>query len=67
MIYSAIETGAKFGMISLDRAMADLVNDGLIRYEDALTKSSDPEKLKQLTGRGAGGTGRSAASAGSAY
>lgn len=52
MIYSAIETGGKVGMIPLDRALADLVNRGAISFEDALAKSSDPDKLRDFTGRG---------------
>jgi len=51
MIYNAIETGAKFGMQPLDRSLADLVRDGVVSFEEALSKSSDPEKFKQLTGR----------------
>jgi twitching motility protein PilT len=54
MIYNAIETGGKLGMVPLDRALADLISDGAISFEDAMTKSSDPEKLKQLCGRTAG-------------
>jgi twitching motility protein PilT len=54
MIYSAIDTGSKFGMVPLDRSMADLVNAGTVSFDDALAKSSDPDKLKDLTGRSAG-------------
>jgi twitching motility protein PilT len=61
MIYNAIDTGAKFGMIPLDRAMADLVNTGAVSFDDALAKSSDPDKLRDLTGRAAGGRGGSRA------
>ena len=51
MIYNAIETGSKFGMLALDRSLADLVNEGLVSFDDALAKSSDPEKFRSLTGR----------------
>jgi twitching motility protein PilT len=54
MIYSAIDTGSKFGMVPLDRSMAELVNAGTVSFDDALAKSSDPDKLKDLTGRSAG-------------
>jgi twitching motility protein PilT len=54
MIYSAIDTGSKFGMVPLDRAMAELVNAGTVSFDDALAKSSDPDKLKELTGRSGG-------------
>jgi twitching motility protein PilT len=66
MIYNAIETGAKFGMVPLDRALADLANDGLVRYEDAESKSSDPEKFRQLA-RGGAAAGAAAAAGGSTY
>jgi len=55
MIYSAIETGSKFGMITLDRAMADLVNQGLVTFDDGLARSSAPEKFRELTGRAQAG------------
>jgi twitching motility protein PilT len=58
---NAIETGSKFGMIPLDRAMADLVNTGVVSFDDALAKSSDPEKIRELTGRATGGRGSSRA------
>jgi len=45
-IYSAIDTGAKFGMISLDRALLQLVEEGLISREDAITKAHNPEYMK---------------------
>ena len=54
MIYNAIETGNKFGMVPLDRSLADLVNNGMVTFEDAMAKSSDPEKFRSLTGRAAG-------------
>jgi twitching motility protein PilT len=56
MIYNSIETGGKFGMVPLDRALADLVHDGVIDFDEALTKSSDPEKLRQLSGHTGGAT-----------
>lgn len=45
-IYSAIETGAKFGMISLDRALVNLVNLGQITQEDAVSKAHNPDYVK---------------------
>jgi twitching motility protein PilT len=57
MIYNAIETGTKFGMQPLDRSLSDLVNEGLVSFEDALAKSSDPEKFRASTGRVGGGAG----------
>lgn len=45
-IYSAIQTGGKFGMINLDRALLQLVQEGLVTQEDALTKASNPEYIR---------------------
>lgn len=45
-IYSAIETGAKFGMISLDRALLNLVQAGQITQEDAIAKAHNTEYVK---------------------
>ena len=53
-IASDIQTGAKFGMITLDTHLLNLYQAGLIHYEDLITKSQDPdavvEKLKELSG-----------------
>ncbi|MCX5781743.1 MAG: type IV pilus twitching motility protein PilT [Elusimicrobia bacterium] len=45
-IYSAIETGGKFGMISLDRALLELVEGNLISKEDAIAKAQNPEYVR---------------------
>ncbi len=46
MIYNALETGGKFGMISLDRSLEELVKTKKIKLEDALMKAHDPDKVK---------------------
>jgi twitching motility protein PilT len=46
-ISSDIQTGAKFGMISLDSHLLDLYLKGLISYDDLVTKSQDPDTLVQ--------------------
>ncbi|MBU4304646.1 MAG: type IV pilus twitching motility protein PilT [Candidatus Omnitrophica bacterium] len=46
-IYSSLETGAKVGMQSVDMALADLVDRGLILEEDAFIKARDAEGLKR--------------------
>lgn len=55
MINSDIQTGAKFGMVSLDSNLMDLYNIGKISYEDLITKSQDPDsvvqKLRDMQGR----------------
>lgn len=45
-VYSAIETGAKFGMINLDRALLQLVQDGSVTMEDAISKAHNPEYVR---------------------
>jgi twitching motility protein PilT len=46
MIYSAIETGMKFGMISMDTHLAMLVKERVITLEVALSKAQNPEQVK---------------------
>lgn len=46
MIYNAIETGAKFGMISMDRALLELVENGVVSVADAMAKANNPELFR---------------------
>ena len=54
-IRSDIQTGAKFGMVTLDACLMDHYRKGLISYDELITKSQDPEtvvaKLKEEMGR----------------
>lgn len=56
MIDSDIQTGSKFGMISLDTHLLNLYTAGVISYDDLITKSKDPDtlvqKLKEMQGGG---------------
>ena len=45
-IYGAIDTGLRVGMISLDKALADLVKRGLISTQEALAKANRPELIR---------------------
>jgi twitching motility protein PilT len=45
-IYGAIDTSARVGMISLDKALADLAKKGLITTEEALSKANRPEMIR---------------------
>ncbi len=49
-IPSDIQTGAKYGMISLEASLVELYLNGLISYEQVLTKAQDPEQAMQLIG-----------------
>ncbi|HAH32790.1 MAG TPA: twitching motility protein PilT [Elusimicrobia bacterium] len=53
MIYSAIETGLKFGMIPMDKALANLVAQNLVSFDAAIAKAHDQTNFKTLCGRGA--------------
>lgn len=55
-MYSAIQTGAKYGMQTLEMALKDLCLSRQIRFEDAIGKTSRPEDFQRLmseTGAGA--------------
>ncbi len=45
-IYSAIETGAQFGMRTLDQSLSELIMTGRIEERTALAMSKNPELLK---------------------
>ena len=47
-IESAIQTGGKYGMKTMDMALADLVKKGSITEETALTYSVDSETIKRI-------------------
>ena len=47
-VESAIQTGGKYGMKTMDMALADLFKRGLITEETALTYSVDNETIKRI-------------------
>ncbi|MDJ0575313.1 MAG: twitching motility protein PilT, partial [Xenococcaceae cyanobacterium MO_234.B1] len=49
-VYSAIQTGAKLGMQTMEQALANLVKTGVIDLEEAIGKSSKPDELQRLVG-----------------
>src|SRR3712207_1076444 len=49
-IYSAMQTGGKFGMQTMDAALVELVRRGLISQQEAERRSSNPEELRRLAG-----------------
>ena len=53
-IPNAIAMGGKFGMQSMDSALAGLVLAGSVSLEEALQHCVDPGVLRQLVGRGQG-------------
>ncbi|MEW6687045.1 MAG: type IV pilus twitching motility protein PilT [Candidatus Edwardsbacteria bacterium] len=46
-IYSLIQAGAKYGMQNLDQSLKEIYLRGLVSYEDALAKSSNPQEFEQ--------------------
>lgn len=49
-IYSAIQTGGKLGMVTLEKVLADLYKAGTISFEAAMAKTSRPDELQRLIG-----------------
>jgi twitching motility protein PilT len=45
-MYTDIQTGGDHGMISLDQYLLDLVRRRVVKYEDALSKSSNPKDFE---------------------
>ncbi len=52
-IPSALQTGSRHGMHTLNQHLADLVSGGQVLFEHALEKCSDAAELRQLLGRSA--------------
>jgi twitching motility protein PilT len=61
-IYNAIETGGKFGMIALDKALIELVRTRKISVDDAAAKAANPDFVRS-GGKATGGTGAGSYSA----
>jgi twitching motility protein PilT len=50
-VYSAIQTGTKDGMMTMEKSLAELCTEGVISWDDALAKASHPDEFKNLAGR----------------
>ena len=53
-ITSDIQTGAKYGMITLDAHLTALFEAGQVSYEDLITKAQDPDSIVQKLQEAAG-------------
>ncbi|NET56781.1 MAG: type IV pilus twitching motility protein PilT [Symploca sp. SIO2E6] len=62
-IYSAIQTGMKMGMQTMEQALANLVKAGTISFEMAVSKSSKPEEMQRILAGAGGGMGAGAKTA----
>lgn len=49
-IYSVIQTGAKYGMQSMDSSLRDLFLTRKISKEEAISRAIDPEELRRMIG-----------------
>lgn len=48
MIDNVINTSAQLGMISLEKSMAEMINKGVVNFEDAVKYTERPNELKRL-------------------
>ena len=51
-IYSALQAGGKFGMVTMDQSIADLVRRGAISYDMGVEKCHHVEDFNRLVNRG---------------
>jgi twitching motility protein PilT len=49
-VYSAIQTGSKLGMQTMEQALANLIKSGTISFEEGMAKSSKPDELQRIVG-----------------
>jgi twitching motility protein PilT len=54
-IYSAMQAGGRYGMRTMDQALATLVNQGLVTMDLARERCHDEEELQRLVSGGVGG------------
>ena len=57
-IYSAIQTGGKLGMQTLEKVLADMYKAGKISFEAAMSKTSKTDELQRLIGNPAQAAGK---------
>ena len=53
LVPQALETGRKFGMMTMDQSLADLVRRGEVTVETALSRAADPQGVRQMLGKSA--------------
>ena len=66
-IYSAMQSGQKFGMQTMNQALVELISRRLITREEAMNRSTNPEELAQLLLQVEGAAAGAAAGAGSPF
>jgi twitching motility protein PilT len=65
-IYSIMQAGGRFGMQTMDQALANLVKEGKISQQLAYERSHDPEELNRLIGGAGASYGAATGAAGAA-
>ena len=50
-IQSVLQTNTAMGMMTMDQALKNLYERGIISYEDAIDHAFDPKELQRLLGR----------------
>ena len=50
-IYSHIQTGGKMGMVTMNQSLFDLVQSGVVDWDEAMSRSTDPDDLERLMQR----------------
>jgi twitching motility protein PilT len=65
-IYSIMQAGGRFGMQTMDQALANLVKEGKISQQLAYERSHDPEELNRLIGGAGASYGAASGAAGAA-
>lgn len=55
-INTIIQTGGKFGMVTMNQSLVELYKKGKITYQEAVNRSPDPEDLKKLLQKSALGS-----------
>jgi len=48
-LYTELQAGRKFGMVTMDRALLELYQKGEITYDTALSMAREPETIKERT------------------
>ena len=51
-IYSIVQTGGKYGMKTMNQSLFELYQDHEITFDEAMSRTSDPEDLKRTFQRG---------------
>ncbi|HUT85452.1 MAG TPA: hypothetical protein VMW66_01285, partial [Elusimicrobiales bacterium] len=51
-IVTAMQTGAKYGMVTMNQSLADLYTKQLITYQEAISRATDVDDLKKYLQKG---------------